>query len=129
MKEKEKLSGGSLCRDGCACSRVAAAFVSLHVTSYAESFATSWLRTSVRLFAGVTVAVDSQAAGSREGLVARGTHVTILGLGECRLAGGADVVVMLPRIGTSGCGAGDRNGQWHALRRVSRWERSLRIHA
>lgn len=56
--------------------------VSLHVASHAEGLATSCLWTLVRLLASVAVAVDAQTAWPREGLVAGGTDVAILGLGE-----------------------------------------------
>jgi hypothetical protein len=62
---------------------VTAALMTFHVTSYAESFATAWLRALVRLLAGVAVAVYAQTAWSRESLVARRAYVAILRLRKC----------------------------------------------
>lgn len=45
-------------------------FVSLHVASDTERLATTGLRTLVGLLARMTVAVDAEAAGSRESFVA-----------------------------------------------------------
>jgi hypothetical protein len=49
----------SLCRDGGARRRVTAALVTLHVASYAESFPTARLRTLVRFFARMAMAMDA----------------------------------------------------------------------
>jgi hypothetical protein len=57
---------------------VAAALMTLHVTSYAESLTTARLRTLVRLLSCVAVAVDTQAAWSREGLVTGRADVSVL---------------------------------------------------
>jgi hypothetical protein len=103
----------SLCRDSSAC--VAAALVALHVTSDAEGFAASRLRTLVRLLAGVAVAVDAQTAGAREGLVTCRADVAVLRLGKRRLAGCADIVVVLPWVGSSCARARDRHWEWHSL--------------
>jgi hypothetical protein len=54
----------SLCRDGGARGRVAAALVTLHVTSYAESFSTAGLGALVRLLSRMAVAVNAQATRS-----------------------------------------------------------------
>lgn len=75
-----------------------AALVTLHVTPDAKSFATAGLSTLVRLLARVTVAVNSQAAGTRERLVTCRANVAVLRLGESGLAGCADVVMMLPWV-------------------------------
>lgn len=71
-----------LCRDGCAGRCVTTTLMALHVASHAEGLATSCLRTFVRLFTGVTVAVNAQTARPREGLVAGGANVPILRLRE-----------------------------------------------
>lgn len=76
--------------------------VSLHVASHAEGLATARLGTLVRLLSSMAMAVDAQTAWSREGLVARRADVAVLGLRELRLAGCADVVVVLPWIGAVG---------------------------
>jgi hypothetical protein len=61
---------------------VTATLVALHIASHAEGLATPCLRTFVRLFTGVAVAVNAQTARPREGLVAGGANVPILRLGE-----------------------------------------------
>jgi hypothetical protein len=53
-----------LCREVGARGRVAAAFVTLHITSYAESFSTAGLWALVGLLSSVAVAVDPQATRS-----------------------------------------------------------------
>lgn len=88
----------SLCRDGGARRRVTAALVTLHVASYAESFPAARLRTLVRFFPRMAMAMNAQATWPRKGLVAGRANVSILRLGECGLAGRADIVVMLPWI-------------------------------
>jgi hypothetical protein len=57
---------------------MAAAFVTLHVASYAEGFATARLRAFVRLLASVAMAVYAQATWSGKGLVAGRANVPIL---------------------------------------------------
>lgn len=79
---------------------MAAALVSLHVASHAKSFTASDVGALERLLAGVTVTVNAQTAGSREGLVASRAHVSVRRLRESRLAACADIVVMLPRVGS-----------------------------
>jgi hypothetical protein len=54
----------SLCRKSGARGRVAAAFVTLHVTSYAESLSTTGLRALVGLLPRMAVAVNAQATRS-----------------------------------------------------------------
>jgi hypothetical protein len=54
----------SLCREVGARGRMAAAFVTLHITSYAESFSAAGLWALVRLLSRVAVAVNPQAARS-----------------------------------------------------------------
>jgi hypothetical protein len=114
----ERLSGSivvALCRNsGTRCS-MAAALVTFHVTSYAESFSTPGLWALVRLLSSVAVAVYAQAAWSREGLVACRADVAILRLWKCRLARCADVVVMLPWVRASCTGAWDRHWKRHSL--------------
>jgi hypothetical protein len=92
---------------------VTTALVALHVTSHAEGFATAGLGTFVRLLAGVTVAVNAQTAWPRECLVACRANVSVLRLREGRLAGGADVVVVLPRVRAVDGGAGLGHRQRH----------------
>ena len=77
---------------------MAASLMSLHVATYAEGFAASWLWALVRLLAGVAVAVDAKAAWPREGLVASRADVTVLRLRDLRLARSADVVMVLPWV-------------------------------
>jgi hypothetical protein len=119
---------GSLCRQGGARGRVATSLVSLHVAAHAKGFATSRLRALVGLLACVTVAVDAQAAWPREGLVASRADVAVLGLRKLRLAGSADVVVVLPWVGAVGSRAGHRCRQWHGMRLEVGRKRTLRIH-
>jgi hypothetical protein len=57
---------------------MASSLMSFHIASDTESFSTAVMLTFEWLLAGMTVAVDSQAAGSREGLVALLTDVSIL---------------------------------------------------
>lgn len=75
---------------------VAAPLVALHVTPHAEGLAATGLGALEGLLASVGVAVDAQAAGSAEGLVASLADVPVLALGKelarCRV----QVVVVLP---------------------------------
>jgi hypothetical protein len=77
---------------------VTTSLVSFHITSHAEGFTTACVRAFEWFFAGVTVAVNTQTAGTREGLVAGGANIAVLRLREGCLAGRADVVVVLPGI-------------------------------
>jgi hypothetical protein len=108
---------------------VAASLVPFHVAAYAESFATSRLRALVGLLARVTMAVNAQTARPREGLVAGGADVAVLRLGKLRLAGGANVVMVLPWVGAVGGRAGHRCRQWHRVRLEVGGKRALRIHS
>jgi hypothetical protein len=74
--------------------------VPLHVAAHAERLAASDVRTLERLLARVAVAVYAQTAGSREGLAAGPADVSVLRLWEGSLAGSADVVVVLPGVGS-----------------------------
>lgn len=56
------------------------------------------MRTLVRLLARVRMAVDLEARGPREGLVARAADVAVLRLRVRRLRAGGDVVVVLPGV-------------------------------
>jgi hypothetical protein len=105
---------------------VAAPLVALHVASDTESLATARLRTFVWLLAGVAMAVDAQAAWSREGLVASRADVSILRLREGGLTRGADVVVVLPRV--RAVARRRRQRQRHLRLEVGR-QRSLPVHA
>jgi hypothetical protein len=107
---------------------VATSLVSLHVAAHAESFATSRLRALVGLLASVAVAVNPQAARSRESLVAGRADVAILRLRKLGLAGSADVVVVLPWVRAVGSWARHRRRQWHCVGLEVGRKRSLRIH-
>jgi hypothetical protein len=96
-----KMCGCSLCcRDGGTSRGVTSPLMPFHVATHTERFATSRLRALVRLLARVTVAMDTQAARSRECLVACRADVAILGLRKGRLTGGTNVVVVLPQTRT-----------------------------
>jgi hypothetical protein len=89
-----------------------------HVASHTKRFAAARLGALVGLLARVAVAVDAQAAWARKGLVACRANVPVLRLRECRLAGRADVVVMLPRVLAVGIRRG--HGQRHLGLKVGR---------
>lgn len=59
---------------------MAAPFMTLHVATHAKGLATSRVRALVRLLARVGMAVDPQAAGPAEGLVARRAQILVLAL-------------------------------------------------
>src|SRR6266480_1747882 len=75
----------------------------------------------------MTVTVDAQAARSGEGFVASWANVSILRLREIGLARGADVVMVLPRVGGVLCRlSGYRDVH---LRREIRRKRPLMVKA
>lgn len=94
---------------------MASPFVSLHIRAHRKCLATARLWALVRLLASVAMAVNAQTAWSREGLVASGANVAILGLRKRRLAGSADVMMVLPWVGAVGRWIGNRNRKWHVL--------------
>lgn len=79
---------------------MAAALVSFHVASYTEGLAAANMRALEWLLTCVAVAVNAQAARSGESLVTSRTYVSVRRLRESRLAACADIVVMLPRVGS-----------------------------
>jgi hypothetical protein len=91
---------------------VAAPLVALHVAANTEGLAAPGVRALEGLLAGVRVAVDSQAARTAECLVAGLADVAVLALRVRRAVGRVEVVVVLPRVGTS-----DRNRHrwWEGL--------------
>lgn len=119
----------SLCREGRARGGMAATLVAFHVTPYAEGLSTARLRALVGFLPSVAMAVDAKAARSRKGLVTGRADVSILRLGKRRLAGGADIMVMLPWVGARCARAWDRHRERHALWLEMRRQRSLRVHA
>jgi len=72
--------------------------VAFHVASNAEGFPATSVRAFERLLAGVTMAVNAQAARPRERLVASRANVAVLRLGEGSLAGCADIMMVLPWV-------------------------------
>lgn len=104
---------------------VAASLVALHVAAYAESFSTASLRALERLLASVGVAVNAQAAGATEGLVARRADVAVLRLRVEMPRGGVKVVVVRPADGSGRRGNVDR----HVDRRERLGQRLLMLHA
>lgn len=57
---------------------VAATFVALHIASHAEGFPAPGMCTAEGLLAGMAVGVNSQARGSREGLVACAADISVM---------------------------------------------------
>lgn len=99
---------------------MAAALMPLHVAAYAECLSAPGMRALERLLARVTVTVDAQAARSGKGFVASWANVSILRLREVGLARGADVVMVLPRVGGVLCrlsGHGDVHLRWEIRRK------------
>jgi hypothetical protein len=64
---------------------VTSSLVSLHVTSHAECLAASLVGAFEGLFAGVTMAVNAQAAGPRKCFIACLADIAILRLREAGL--------------------------------------------
>lgn len=104
---------------------MAAPFVTLHVAAHAEGFATTGLRALERLLPGVRVAVDAQAAGAAESLVASRADVAVLSLRVEVTGSRVEVVVMRPADGTRR--RSDVNGYIHRWERLGK--RSLILHA
>lgn len=73
-------------------------FMALHVASNAERLATPRMRTFEWFLARVAVHVYPQAAWPRKRFATRWADVAVLSLRESGLAGGVDVVMVLPRI-------------------------------
>jgi hypothetical protein len=92
---------------------VAASLVSFHIAPNAKGLSATGVRAFEWFLASVAVAVDAQAAGSREGFVAGRADVAILRLGKCGLAGSANVMMVLPWISAVLRGSGrDWNIHW-----------------
>jgi hypothetical protein len=93
--------------------------MSLHVAADAEGLAASRVRALERLLSRVRVAVDSEAAGAAEGLVACLADVAILALRErAAMRRVHVVVVVLPRVAADGRG--------HSRLDSQRWRERLR---
>jgi len=98
--------------------RMATSFVSFHITSHTKGFSATLVRTLEGFFARMTVTVDAKTARPRERFLACLADITVLGLREASLRRRRDVMMMLPRIGTTRRGQRDRD--WHY-----RWWRKL----
>lgn len=98
-----KSSFWSSIREGNVGSRVATSLVSFHIASNTKGLSTAWLGALVRLLARVAMTVDAKATWPRESLVAGRADVAVLRLGKLRLAGSADVMMVLPWVRTTLC--------------------------
>lgn len=83
------------------------ALVPLHVAPHAERLAAAGVRAAERFFARVRVAVDLEARGPREDLVARLADIALPRLRVRRVRRRPDVVVMFQGV-----------GRWQHWRRV-----------
>jgi hypothetical protein len=104
--------------------------VPLHIAANTKGFSAARVRALERLLAGVRVAVNFQARGSREGFVAGRTDVAFLGLRVSRVRRGSDVVVVLPGVCGGHGGRGVRlwreaRGQWTLVRVDAVWVTGL----